>query len=289
MSDLTLPPQGVVDAVLERALEEDLSSAGDITTAAVVPPGRTVQGSITVRESGVIAGLPAALRAFTIADPAIRVEAAVDDGARVTAGAVLASLAGDAHGILAAERVCLNLLGHLSGIATATAEVVALIAHTKATIVDTRKTTPGLRALEKYAVRAGGGTNHRFGLHDAVLIKDNHLEAAGGVSHAVKAARATVGHMVTVEVEVENMEQLEAAIGAGANVVMLDNMSPEEMRKAVEVNRGRCLLEASGGITPANVVAAAESGVDMISLGWITHSAPRLDVALEIEPGLASV
>ena len=285
MSDVNLPPQVVIDGVLARALEEDLSSAGDITTAAVVPAGREVQGSIIARGQGVVAGLPAALGAFTLVDPTTQTDAAVQDGAHVTAGEVLASVSGHAHGMLAAERVCLNLLGHLSGIATATAEVVALIAHTRATIVDTRKTTPGLRALEKYAVRAGGGANHRFGLHDAVLIKDNHLEAAGGVTLAVKAARAAVGHMVTVEVEVENMEQLKAAIAAGADVVMLDNMSTQEMRAAVEVNAGRCLLEASGGITPATVVAAAESGVDMISMGWITHSAPRLDVALEFNPG----
>jgi nicotinate-nucleotide pyrophosphorylase (carboxylating) len=278
-----LPPRDVTDGMLHNALAEDLAAAGDITTTTTVLQGTTVGGSIVAREDGVVAGLPVGLRAFHLLDPSVRVESLVTDGDRVAAGTALASVAGDAHAILAGERICLNLLGHLSGIATVTSQVVALVAHTRAKIVDTRKTTPGLRVFEKYAVRAGGGSNHRFGLYDAVLIKDNHLDAAGGVSQAVKSARAAVGHTVKVQVEVEDSAQLQEAIAAGADAVLLDNMTPEELAAAVAVAGGRCVLEASGGITPENVVAVAESGVDLISLGWITHSAPRWDVALDLD------
>lgn len=197
----------------------------------------------------------------------------LDDGTPVAPGAVLARLTGPARAILAAERVALNYLGRLSGIATATAELVAAVAGTGARIVDTRKTTPGLRAIEKYAVRCGGGANHRFGLDDAVLIKDNHIAVAGGVAVAIRAARAAVGHLVKVEVEVDTLEQLEEAMTEAPDAVLLDNMAPAALRQAVALVAGRCVAEASGGVTPATVRAIAESGVDVISSGWITHSA----------------
>jgi nicotinate-nucleotide pyrophosphorylase (carboxylating) len=278
------PPQHSVDEVLRIALEEDLDGAGDITTSAVVDTSTRVTAAVVARADGVVAGLDMGLRAFTLLDDATVVDSLSPDGRPVAAGAVLARVSGRAHPILAAERTCLNLLGHLSGIATATRQIADLVAHTKATIVDTRKTTPGLRALEKYAVRAGGGANHRFGLYDAVLIKDNHLAASGGVGAAVKAARAAVGHAVKVEVEVVAVSQVTEAVESGADAVLLDNMTTEQLREAVAAAAGRCLLEASGGITPETVVAVAETGVDLISLGWLTHSAPRWDVALDFDP-----
>jgi len=233
------------------------------------------------RSSGCIAGLEAALRTFHLLDPTIVTKQTVEDGTVVAAGTVLGTVEGAARSILTAERVALNTLGHLSGVATATRELVDLIEGTGATIVDTRKTTPTLRALEKMAVRAGGGVNHRMGLYDAVLIKDNHIAAVGSVAEAIHSARLYVGERVTVEVEIDRLEDLESAIEAGADVVLLDNMSPALMRRAVERAGGRCLLEASGGITRENVRAVAETGVDRISVGWITHSAPALDVALD--------
>ncbi len=277
------PPRHVVDSLLRAALAEDLSAAGDITTDAVVPVDEVTAATVVARAGGVVAGLAMGLRTFALIDEAVITRPTVHDGDSVSAGATLARVSGPARPILAAERTCLNVLGHLSGIATATREVAALISHTRATVVDTRKTTPGLRALEKYAVRAGGGANHRFGLFDAVLIKDNHL-AGRGIGSAVKAARTAVGHVVKIEVEVEAVSQLEEAISAGADAVLLDNMTPEQLREAVDICAGRCLLEASGGITPETIVAVAESGVDLISLGWLTHSAPRLDVALDFIP-----
>jgi nicotinate-nucleotide pyrophosphorylase (carboxylating) len=220
---------------------------------------------------------------FELVDSSVEVGALVTDGDVVTAGTVVASVAGPARAILAGERVALNLLGHLSGVATATRALVERVAGTRATILDTRKTTPLWRALEKEAVRAAGGGNHRMGLYDAVLIKDNHVEAAGSVVEAVRRARQHVGPDVQVEVEIELLSDLGPAIGAGADIVMLDNMPPAEMREAVALAEGRCPLEASGGITLANVRAVAETGVDFISVGWITHSAPALDVALDLE------
>jgi nicotinate-nucleotide pyrophosphorylase (carboxylating) len=278
--NLPSPPQGLVDDLVRAALAEDLGTAGDVTSSAVIPASAFARGEIVSRASGTVAGLGIALRTFTLQDP---VEPHVADGDRVAPGAALARVAGRAQSLLAAERTALNLLGHLSGIATATMLLVDAVAHTEAAVVDTRKTTPGLRALEKYAVRAGGGGNHRHGLHDAVLIKDNHIGAGGGVAATVKAARSATGHMVKIEVEIETLQELEEALGAGADIVLLDNMTPDELAAAVRAADGRCLLEASGGITPDSIVAVAESGVDLISVGWITHSAPRLDVALEFD------
>jgi nicotinate-nucleotide pyrophosphorylase (carboxylating) len=216
-------------------------------------------------------------------DDSVATAALVGDGAVVDAGAVLASVRGPARAILAGERVALNTLGHLSGIATSTRRLVDRVEGTGATILDTRKTTPLWRALEKMAVRAGGGRNHRMGLYDAVLIKDNHVQAVGSVAEAVRRARNAVGPKMHVEVEIDRLADLEPAIEAGADIVMLDNMRPAAMRKAVALARGRCLLEASGGVTLANVRKVAETGVDFISVGWITHSAPSLDVALDFE------
>lgn len=235
------------------------------------------------RAPGCIAGLGPALRAFELVDASVATGALVTDGTVVKAGAVLGSVAGPARSLLAAERLALNLLGHLSGIATATRALVDLVEGTGAAILDTRKTTPLWRALEKEAVRAGGGRNHRMGLYDAVLVKDNHVRAVGSVGEAVRRARARVGPDVRVEVEIDSVRDLEAAIAAGADVVMLDNMRPAQMRACVERAAGRCLLEASGGITRRNVRRIAETGVDFISVGWITHSAPALDVALDFE------
>ena len=280
---LTAPPDHHIDGLLRAAIAEDLGTAGDITTNAVVPAGTLCDAAIVAREAGVVAGLGMAMRAFTLVDDEIDGRELVSDGDAVRAGARLADIAGAARSILAAERTSLNLLGHLSGIATATRRAVESIAHTRATVVDTRKTTPGLRALEKYAVRAGGGANHRFGLFDAILIKDNHLTAGGGVEAAVKAARAGAGHAVKVEVEIDDPVDIDAAIDAGADTVLLDNMTIEQLREAVALINGRCRLEASGGITLGTLVEVAETGVDIISLGWLTHSAPRWDVALDFD------
>ena len=230
-----------------------------------------------------MAGLGAALRVFTLLDDSVATGALVADGDVVEAGAVLASVRGPARAILAGERVALNLLGHLCGVATATRALVDRVEGTGATVIDTRKTTPLWRRLEKMAVEAGGGRNHRMGLYDDVLIKDNHIQAVGSPAEAVRRARAHVGETMHVEVEIESLDDLDAVITAGADIVMLDNMAPAEMRRAVEMARGRCLLEASGGVTLGNIRDVAETGVDLISVGWITHSAPALDVALDFE------
>ena len=272
-----------MDRFLRSALEEDLGNAGDITSSAVIPEGTSAQAHIVARSPGIIAGLEVMLRTFTIVDPEVHTESLVEDGSLVEAGSLLAIVTGPARSLLAAERVALNLLGQLSGVATATRELVDQISGTSAALVDTRKTVPGLRALQKAAVLAGGGKNHRMGLYDAVLIKDNHIALAGSTEAAVEQARAAVGPDTTIEIEVESTEQLEAAIAAGADIVMLDNMSVDEMREAVVLTDGRCRTEASGGITIATIREVAKTGVDMISVGWITHSAPALDVALDLE------
>ena len=238
---------------------------------------------LVAREAGCIAGIGPALRVFELVDESVATGALLMDGTVVEAGTVLGSVAGRARALLAAERVALNLLGHLSGIATTTRALVDLVHGTGATILDTRKTTPLWRALEKEAVRAGGGRNHRMGLYDAVLIKDNHVRAVGSVGEAVRRARAHVGPDVEVEVEIDSVRDLEAAIEAEADIVMLDNMRPAQMRACVERAAGRCLLEASGGITRRNIRRVAETGVDFISVGRITHSAPALDVALDFD------
>lgn len=281
MTDLDPPPHHIVADVIDRALREDLGRAGDLTSFATIPADHQSTGEIIAREAGIVAGLPAALEAFGTVGSVV-VEQLVADGTPVEAGTTLARVRGHTRALLSAERTALNLLGHLSGIATTTRRVADAISHTRARVVDTRKTTPGLRALEKYAVRAGGGVNHRFGLDDAVLIKDNHLAAAGSVRAAVEAAREKVGHMVKIELEVDSIDQLETALELGVDAVLLDNMTPELLVAAVELSAGRCVLEASGGITPDSIVEVAETGVDLISMGWITHSAPRLDVAFDL-------
>ena len=240
-------------------------------------------GALVAREAGFISGLDVALRVFTLVDPEVEVTRIVTNGSRVEPGHDLAVVAGPARSLLAAERLALNLLGQLSGVATSTRALVDRVAGTKATIIDTRKTVPGMRSLQKAAVLAGGGGNHRMGLYDAVLIKDNHIAAAGSAAAAVTSARAYVGPDTKVEVEIDSVDDLDAVIEAGADIVMLDNMDPETMRAAVELAAGRCVLEASGGITLETVRAVAETGVDWISVGWITHSAPALDVALDFE------
>jgi nicotinate-nucleotide pyrophosphorylase (carboxylating) len=269
--------------LVRRALLEDLGRAGDVTTDAVVPADRTARGVIVARAAGRIAGLEPALLAFRLLDPGCRADVCLRDGADAPAGAPVARLEATARALLAAERTALNLLGHLSGIATATRDVVARLQGLETRVAGTRKTTPGLRALEKHAVRAGGGSSHRYGLDDAVLIKDNHVALAGGIAEAVRRARASVGHVVKVEVEVDTLGQLDEALAAGAEAVLLDNMDLPTLREAVSRARGRAVTEASGGIRPENVRAVAETGVDLVSLGWLTHSAPALDVALDVE------
>jgi nicotinate-nucleotide pyrophosphorylase (carboxylating) len=283
------PPYPLMyEPLLRLALAEDLGRAGDLTTEATVPSEATASALLVARRGGSIAGLPMAERVFALLDPAVRFESLVADGDVVTAATTLARVSGPARAILTGERTALNLLGHLSGVATATRALVHAVAGTHAAIVCTRKTTPGLRALEKYAVRCGGGANHRFGLDDAVLIKDNHLIAAGGVEPAIERARAAAGHLVKIECEVQTQTQLEEALAARADVILLDNMTPAELAEAVRRIRGRAIAEASGGITLETVRAVAESGVDLISVGWITHSAPTLDVALDFEEPAAT-
>lgn len=284
MTEIEPPPPETYLPLVCAALAEDLGDAGDLTSRAIFVPDTPAMAHVVARAAGVVAGLGVALSAFHVLDgfAAVDAEALVRDGAEVTDGTPLARVAGPVSVLLGAERTALNLLGHLSGVATATRVVVRRVEGTRARVTDTRKTTPGLRALEKYAVRCGGGDNHRLGLHDAVLIKDNHIAAAGGVGDAVCRARAYVDLGIEVEVEVDTLEQLDEALAAGAEVVLLDNMSPAMLREAVTRTAGRALLEASGGITLATVREIAETGVDRISVGWITHSAPALDVALDL-------
>ncbi len=276
-------PQLMIDEAVKYALLEDWGRAGDITSQATLPPGARATAVIAARKPGALAGLGCAESAFRQTDGALLFEPVMRDGDRLKPQDVVARIEGPARALLAAERVALNFLGHLSGIATATSKFADLIAHTKADIVCTRKTTPGLRALEKYAVKCGGGSNHRFGLDDAILIKDNHIAVAGGVTQAVEAAKSFAGHLVKIEVEVDTLDQLKEALDAGPDVIMLDNMPPDVLCRAVEITDGRALLEASGGIEIDTVKAVAEAGVDLISSGWITHSAPVLDLGLDIE------
>lgn len=283
MRDDLLPlPRILVEPVVRAALLEDLGRAGDITTDAIVPPSERMEAVIASRQDGVIAGTDAAVIAFELIDPSLKVTIERPDGARVGPGDVVIRLSGPARAVLTAERVALNLLCRLSGVATATASLVeAARPHGKASIVCTRKTTPGLRALEKHAVRAGGGSNHRFGLDDAVLIKDNHVAVAGGIVPAIERARARAGHLVKIEVEVDTLAQLEQALSVGIDAVLLDNMSPETLRRAVDLVDGRALTEASGRINRETVGAVAASGVDLISVGWITHSSAIIDLGLD--------
>lgn len=270
------------DGVLRRALDEDLGGAGDLTSESIFGEDDRTTGVVVARKPGTVAGVGLAARVFELVDRRCTVTLEVEDGVRVAAGTMLATIDGPTRAVLSAERTALNLLGRMSGIATATSELVDLVAGTGARIADTRKTTPTLRAFEKHAVRMGGGWNHRFGLYDAVMVKDNHVVAAGGIRPAVERVRARVGHTVTVEVEVDSLDQLDELLDVGADVVLLDNMDPETMREAVSRVDGRMVVEASGGITAETVRAVAGTGVDVISVGWITHSAPSLDVALDL-------
>ena len=273
-----------IDAAVERALAEDLGRAGDVTSIATIPAGTPARAVVVARKAGTISGLPLVAAAFRRLAPDIDIKAGARDGDSVATKTELMTIAGDARVVLSAERAALNLLGHLSGIATATAEFVKLTKGTQIRICCTRKTTPGLRALEKYAVRCGGGFNHRFGLDDAMLIKDNHIAVAGGVRAVLERARANAGHLVKIEIEVDTLDQLAEVLDTGlADVVLLDNMHVADMRKAVAMTADRVVLEASGGITIETIAAVAATGVDYASSGWITHSAPSLDVALDIE------
>ena len=281
--DAFLSPLAIDEAVA-RALAEDLGRAGDVTSTATIPEGTRGRAVMAARAAGTIAGLPVAAAVFRKLDPTIEVAGHVRDGATVAAKTTLMTVAGDARALLSAERTALNFVGHLSGIATAAAEFVRLVAHTKARICCTRKTTPGLRALQKYAVRCGGAFNHRFGLDDAILIKDNHIAVAGGIRPVLERAKAAAGHLVKIEIEVDTLAQLESVLEVGlADAVLLDNMSPATMQQAVAMVAGRMTTEASGGITHASAAAIAECGVDYLSSGAITHSSPNLDIGLDIE------
>jgi len=280
---MTLPPlpRLMIEAPVRAALLEDLGRAGDLTTDAIVPQDCRATMELVARQPGVVAGLDAAQLAFALVDPAIEISVDRPDGSEVAPGTRIARLRGPARGILTAERVALNFLGRLSGVASATHALVRAVEGHRARICCTRKTTPGLRALEKRAVRLGGGSNHRFGLDDAVLIKDNHVAVAGGVTAALTRVRAYVGHLVKVELEVDTLDQLEEALSVGIDTVLLDNMPPDTLRRAVAMVGGRAVTEASGRVTPATVVEIAATGVDFISVGWVTHSVPVLDIGLD--------
>ncbi|GLK75570.1 nicotinate-nucleotide pyrophosphorylase [carboxylating] [Methylopila jiangsuensis] len=280
-----LDPIAVRRAV-EAALAEDLGRAGDVTTAATIPADARARLVIAARQPGRLAGLPLAEAAFAALAPAIRFVAEKGDGDALAPGDVIARIEGPARPALSAERTALNFLGHLSGVATATASFADLIAHTRAKICCTRKTTPGLRVFEKYAVRCGGGANHRFGLDDAILIKDNHIAVAGSIAAALDGAKAYAGHLVKIEIEVDTLDQLDQVLAHGAaDVVLLDNMGPDVLREAVARVAGRLVTEASGNVSLETVKAIAESGVDLISVGRITHSAPTLDLGLDVAVG----
>lgn len=287
MTNINLPPMPrlIVERAVRNALEEDLGRAGDITTDYVVPAETRAQARIAARASGVVSGLDAARAAFRMVDPELMIGIERRDGDAIKPGDAICHLDGKARSILTGERVALNFLGHMSGIATAAHGMATIIAHTNAKVTCTRKTTPGLRAFEKHAVRSGGGANHRFGLDDGLLIKDNHIAVAGGVTAAIEVAKSQAGHMVKIECEVDTLDQLAEALDAGAEAILLDNMSPAVLAEAVEINWGRATLEASGGITAETIAAVAESGVDLISVGWLTHSAPSLDLGLDIDFG----
>ncbi len=278
---LAPPSPSIVTDAVRRALEEDLGKVGDITTTAVVSEMASTKAVIRARTEGVVAGVDIAAQVFKAVDSKLTIVSSVTDGTNVGAGDVILEVSGPARSILSAERTALNFLGHLSGISTATAALVAAVRDTSAKICCTRKTTPGLRALEKYAVRCGGAINHRAGLYDAILIKDNHIAIAGGVRAAIEAAKSSAGKADKIEVEVDTLAQLDEALDAGAHIVLLDNMPPETLKQAVVKIDGRAVAEASGSITLETVRAVAESGVDLISVGWITHSAPCLDVGLD--------
>jgi nicotinate-nucleotide pyrophosphorylase (carboxylating) len=271
----------LVQQAVRAALLEDFGHAGDVTSLATIPASATSTARFNARQPGIVAGLDLAREAFRVVDDTARFDAHVRDGDAMQKGTIIATVSGPSRSLLGAERVALNYLGRLSGIASLTARYVAEVAHTKTKVADTRKTTPGLRAFEKYAVRCGGGMNHRFGLDDAVLIKDNHIVAAGGVLQALRAAKASVGHLVKIEIEVDRIGQLRLVLEEGADVVMLDNMSLAELRESVALVAGRMKVEASGGVNLTTIKAIAETGVDIISVGALTHSATVLDIGLD--------
>ncbi len=271
------------DDLIARAFDEDLGSAGDLTSESIFGPDHRSSARLVARQAGVLAGVDVARRVFELMDGSTVIEVSAHDGAGVAAGTDVMRLSGSTRSLLMAERTALNLVGRMSGIATTTAEMVELVEGTGVLIADTRKTTPTLRALEKYAVRMGGGSNHRFGLFDAVMIKDNHIAAAGGIGRAVAMVRARVGHTVKVEVEVETLDELRELLVVGADIVLLDNMTIDELRQAVEMVGEEMITEASGGITRDTIRAVAETGVDVISVGALTHSAPNFDVALDFD------
>ncbi len=278
---ITPLPQVMTEPLVRAALLEDLGRAGDLTSEAVIPADMQAACNFVAREPGIVVGLDLARIAFALIDPSLSFEPLLTDGTRIEHGQILARVSGNARTLLAGERTALNFMSHLSGIATATRGIADAIAHTKAKVTCTRKTLPGLRALQKYAVRAGGGSNHRFGLDDAVLIKDNHIAIYGDIAATIRHARANVGHMIKIEVEVDTLEQLQRALEAKPDVVLLDNMGPDLLRQAVAMVAGRAVCEASGRITPDTAVPIAEAGVDLISVGWLTHSAKTLDIGLD--------
>ena len=274
-------PMVMIEPVMRSALLEDLGRAGDLTTDAIVPADAMTRTALVARQTGVVAGLDFAVAAFRLIDPAIKVAVALPDGSRLQPGDTIATITGPARGILTAERTALNFLSHLSGVASATRGIADAIAGTRAQVCCTRKTMPGLRFAQKYAVRVGGGSNHRFGLDDAVLIKDNHVAIAGGVRQAVERARTGVGHLVKIELEVDTLAQLQEALELKVDAVLLDNMGPDMLRQAVGMVAGRAITEASGRIRPDTAPAIAASGVDLLSVGWLTHSATVLDIGLD--------
>jgi nicotinate-nucleotide pyrophosphorylase (carboxylating) len=283
ISQMNIPslPRLMVEPIVRAALLEDLGRAGDLTTDAIVPRRARAETALVARQNGVLAGLDVALLAFELVDPAIATNALRGDGDALEPGDVIAIVAGPARGILSAERIALNFLCHLSGVASATAAMTKAIAGHKARVTCTRKTMPGLRALQKHAVRLGGGSNHRFGLDDAILIKDNHVAIAGGIRPALERARAAVGHLVKIEIEVDTLEQLDEAMAASVDAVLLDNMTPDALRRAVSIVGGRAVTEASGRVDLDTIGAIAATGVDLISVGALTHSARVLDIGLD--------
>lgn len=274
-------PQVMLESIVRATLLEDLGRAGDVTASACIAAGTRMKVALVARKAGRISGIDCARLAFQVMDGTVQLTAHHEDGLDAAPGQRLMTIEGDARAILSAERTALNLMGRMCGVATLTARYVGLIEGTGARIVCTRKTTPGLRALEKYAVRCGGGVNHRFGLDDAILIKDNHIAACGGVGAALQAARSSVGHLMAIEVEVDTLDQLDEALPFAPNAIMLDNFALEDLKTAVARAKGKAVLEASGGVSLDTVRAIAETGVDVISVGALTHSASVLDVALD--------
>ncbi len=268
--------------LIERALKEDIGT-GDITTCSTIPEDKVITGRFLAKEAGILCGMEVAKAVFRYVDPTIELSSTKSDGDKIEVGEVIATVSGNARSILTGERLSLNLMQHMSGIATRTNEAVQKVAGTRARIADTRKTTPGLRVLEKYAVKCGGGSNHRFNLADGVLIKDNHIVSAGGITQAVSMARSNIPHTLKIEVEVETFDQLKEALDAGADIIMLDNMTYDEMKQAVEIVNGRALTEASGNMGEKDLKKVAETGVDLISIGALTHSVKALDISLKFK------